>query len=149
MRTTLLSNEHSWGIPRYFQQRSTGGRKYLSGFSVLILHWFVGQSAKTPDPPYYAVIFTSRRTDVDDGYGATADLMEELAQKIPGYLGIESARGADGLGITVSYWKDEGAISTWRQQADHKLAQAQGREKWYEDYDVRIARVERAYRWDR
>ena len=60
--------------------------------------------ATSPEPPYYAVIFTSVRTEGDAGYGETAARMEELAREVPGYLGIESARGADGFGITVSYW---------------------------------------------
>jgi heme-degrading monooxygenase HmoA len=100
--------------------------------------------ARTPDPPYYAVIFTSRRTEVDEGYGATSDRMIELAARQPGFLGVESARGADGLGITVSYWESEEAIANWRRDAEHRLAQAGGREKWYSEFVTRVARVERA-----
>ena len=102
--------------------------------------------AVTPHPPYYAVIFTSVRTAADpDGYAVTADRMVELARQQPGFLGIESARGADGLGITVSYWESEAAIRAWHEQAEHRLAQAAGREKWYAAYQLRVCRVERAY----
>jgi heme-degrading monooxygenase HmoA len=106
--------------------------------------------ATTPEPPYYAVIFTSLRTPADAaGYAVAADRMALLARQQPGFLGIESARGADGLGITVSYWTSEEVIRAWREQAEHQLAQAAGREKWYAAYELRVARVERAYAYDR
>ena len=103
------------------------------------------QTAKTPTPPYYAVIFTSKRTDGDRGYGRMAEHMEELAAQQPGYLGIESARGADGFGITVSYWTSEEAIAKWKANMEHQGAQAAGKSTWYADFSVRIAKVERAY----
>lgn len=99
----------------------------------------------TPAPPYYAVIFSSTRTDTDAGYGRMADRMLELAATQPGFLGIESARGADGFGITVSYWESEAAIIAWKAVAEHLAAQELGKRAWYADYEVRIARVERAY----
>jgi len=99
--------------------------------------------APTPQPPYYAVIFTAQRTEIDDGYDATAKLMLRLAAEQPGFLGVEHAR--DGLGITVSYWADEAAIAAWKAQADHQLAQRHGRAKWYSTFSIRVARVERAY----
>ncbi len=101
--------------------------------------------SKTPEPPYYAAIFTSRRTEGDNGYEVTALRMLELAAEQPGYLGVDSARGADGTGITVSYWSSLDAIAAWKDNAEHRLAQAQGLTKWYEQHTVRIARVERAY----
>jgi heme-degrading monooxygenase HmoA len=101
--------------------------------------------AKTPNPPYFAVIFTSLRTVGDRGYAAMAERMDELASAMPGYLGIESARGPDGLGITVSYWESEAAIAAWRRHSEHQVAQRRGKSEWYEDYQVRVARVERAY----
>jgi len=99
--------------------------------------------AKTPNPPYYAVIFSSVRTDTEDGYASMAEMMMQLAAKQPGYLGVEHAR-AD-LGITVSYWTDEAAIAAWKANAEHQLAQRYGREKWYASFCLRIAKVERAY----
>jgi heme-degrading monooxygenase HmoA len=101
--------------------------------------------ARTPKPPYYAVIFTSLRSAGDAGYGVTADRMVELAAQQPGYLGIETARGDDGLGITVSYWESEAAIAAWRRDAEHTLARERGRTEWYDHYELRVARVERAY----
>jgi heme-degrading monooxygenase HmoA len=102
--------------------------------------------ASTPDPPYYAVIFTSIRMASDPaGYEAMAERMVELARDQPGFLGIESARGADGLGITVSYWTSEEAIRGWREHAEHAVAQQQGRNRWYESYELRVSRVERDY----
>ena len=94
---------------------------------------------------YYAVIFSSLRTEGDNGYGETAERMDELAREMPGYLGIESARGSDGFGITVSYWQDEASIANWRRHAEHLIAQERGRGEWYQRYTVRVAKVEREY----
>ncbi len=106
--------------------------------------------AQTPEPTYYAVIFTSQRTaDDDDGYGVMAERMVELARRQPGYLGIESARNADGQGITVSYWQSLDAIRAWAQHAEHRVAQAAGKARWYERFRLRICRVERADCFDR
>ena len=101
--------------------------------------------AKIPAPPYYAVIFTSQRTAGDDGYAETAERMVALARQQPGFLGVESVRSADGAGITVSYWSSEEAIVGWRQHAEHSLAREQGRKSWYAQFNVRVAKVERAY----
>ena len=95
--------------------------------------------------PYYAVIFSSAVNGEHAEYAITADRMEELARDMPGYLGIESARGADGFGITVSYWRDEASIAAWRRQGEHVLAQERGRREWYAHYELRVARVDRAY----
>ncbi|MEM7292160.1 MAG: antibiotic biosynthesis monooxygenase [Pseudomonadota bacterium] len=99
--------------------------------------------AKTPTPPYYAVIFTNIQSEDTEGYGSTATRMEELAREQPGYLGFESAR--DGLGIAVSYWRDLESIANWKANAEHALAQQAGRDRWYTHYTTRIARVERDY----
>jgi heme-degrading monooxygenase HmoA len=101
--------------------------------------------AKLPEPPYYSVIFSSQRNPVEQGYSEMADRMLELAAEQPGYLGVESARGEDGFGITVSYWQSLDAIKQWRVHAEHRIAQDSGKKTWYEHYEVRIARVERAY----
>lgn len=99
--------------------------------------------AKTPNPPYYAVIFSSLRTETDEGYGEMAEEMVRLASIQPGYLGHESVR--EGLGITISYWESLEAIRAWKANSDHLLAQKFGREKWYSAYKTRIALVERDY----
>lgn len=102
--------------------------------------------APTPTPPYYAVIFTSQRTATEnDAYADMADAMVRLAEQQPGFLGAESTRGADGLGITVAYWETEAHIAAWKANADHLAAQRAGAERWYEHYEVRVAKVERAY----
>ncbi len=103
----------------------------------------------TPDDSCYAVIFTSHRTDGDQGYGEMARRMEELAAMQPGFLGLESARGGDGLGITVSYWQSLEDLQAWKRVAEHKVAQQLGREQWYEHYHVRVARVEYEYEFMR
>lgn len=101
--------------------------------------------ADTPAPPYYAVIFSSRRRDGADGYEAMAERMLALAARQDGFLGVESVRGSDGFGITVSYWSSTAAIAAWKANAEHLAAQDMGRQQWYEHYEIRIARVERAY----
>lgn len=98
-----------------------------------------------PAPPYYAVIFTSRLSADTDGYFDMAAEMETLASTQSGFLGIESARGPDGLGITVSYWASREDIARWREDIEHRAAQDKGNRRWYAQYDIRIAKVERAY----
>lgn len=105
--------------------------------------------ARTPEPPYFAVVFSSQRTAGDQGYGAMADRMVELAATQPGFLGIESARDAEGFGITVSYWKDEAAIAAWKAHAEHAVAQRLGRQTWYGAFRLRVCRVERESGMDR
>lgn len=101
--------------------------------------------ASLPPPPYYAVIFSSLRTPGDQGYEQMAARMVELAAQQPGFLGVESARGEDGFGITVSYWRSEDDIAAWRRHAEHRMAQEGGRTRWYEHFELRVARVERAW----
>jgi len=101
--------------------------------------------SKTPEPPYYAVIFTSQLSENDAGYEQMGKRMFELALEQPGCLGAESTRDREGIGITVSYWKDEESISAWKQQVQHLAAQNQGIKRWYSHYELRVAKVERAY----
>ena len=101
--------------------------------------------APLPDGEYYAVIFTNRLSDDTFGYDEMAEAMALLAAEQDGYLGFESARNAQGFGITVSYWRDEAAILAWKQMAKHLVAQKQGQDRWYDHYITRVAKVERAY----
>lgn len=109
----------------------------------------MSELAQTPQPPYYAVIFTSLRTDGENGYGDMADEMVALAKMQPGFLGVESAREPNGIGITVSYWESEEAIRLWKENAQHQIAQKLGLEKWYESFTTRVSKVERAYAFER
>ena len=93
--------------------------------------------------PYYAVIFTSKRTEGDNGYAEMSQLMDSLAKKQKGFIGVDSAR--NDIGITVSYWKNVQAIKNWKQQTDHLMAQKKGRTDWYSWYNVKICKVEREY----
>jgi heme-degrading monooxygenase HmoA len=99
--------------------------------------------ANTPKPPYFVVIFTSTRTEGDNGYGEMSEKMVELAEQQPGFLGVESAR--EGVGITVSYWADLDSIKNWKANSEHIDAQKTGRKSWYNAFKVRIAKVERDY----
>lgn len=99
--------------------------------------------SKTPKPPYYAVIFTSKRTEGDQGYSEMAERMEVLAKEQEGFLGMETVRGE--IGITVSYWNSLDAIKRWKMNSEHLEAQRLGHEKWYSGFKIRIAKVERDY----
>ncbi|WP_298859638.1 antibiotic biosynthesis monooxygenase [uncultured Gimesia sp.] len=99
---------------------------------------------KTRKPPYYAVIFTSTQTDCQEGYTETATRMEELARQQSGFLGIESFRSSDGDGVTISYWKDLPSIQAWKQNPEHQTAQQLGKQKWYKNFTIEVARIESA-----
>ena len=103
--------------------------------------------ANTPKPPYYAVIFSSLRTDLDENYAEVADEMVALAKVQDGFLGVEFARNE--LGITVSYWRDLESIKKWKENADHSIARAKGRKDWYSAFKTRIAVVERDYGFEK
>lgn len=103
--------------------------------------------ANTPPPPYYAVIFTSYRTEEDTGYDDMSHRMVELGSQMTGFLGMESAR--HGIGITVSYWDSLENIRAWKQHAEHLLAQQTGRTTWYQSYKTRICKVERDYGFEK
>lgn len=95
------------------------------------------------EAPYVAVVFTNQRnSDFDEEYAATARRMEELVRLQTGYLGMESVRGEDGVGITISYWRDQDSARRWKEVAEHQAAQQAGRDRFYAWYRVRIARVE-------
>jgi heme-degrading monooxygenase HmoA len=106
--------------------------------------------AQTPQPPYYAVIFTSLRSDQDaEAYAQMAERMVELARRHPGFLGVESVRNANGFGITVSYWESPESIRRWKAHAAHQIAQEKGKSVWYEQFFTRVCLVERDYGWER
>ena len=101
--------------------------------------------AKTPEPPYYAVIFTFQRNEHEAGFAEKVELMTRLAKEQPGYIGTESAGDASGFGILVSYWADLASIAKWRTETSHAQAQAEGKSNWFEGLELRISKVERAY----
>lgn len=101
------------------------------------------------EPPYYTVVFTSHLRPDPDGYAETAGRMEELVEKVPGFLGYESARTPGGLGITVGYFRDEESIAAWQRNLEHQEAQRRGRAEWYERYSLHVGRVERSYGFER
>jgi len=102
--------------------------------------------AALPEPPYYAVIFASQRNASDPAhYGEAAARMLELAARQPGFLGVDSARDTSGFGLTVSYWRDEASIAAWKRDSEHAATRERGRNAWYDAFEVRVAKVERAY----
>ena len=103
--------------------------------------------SKTPTPPYYAVIFSSVRTDNNASYSETSERMFKLAAEQDGFLGVETAKSD--IGITVSYWRDLESIKKWRVNAEHTAAREKGRKEWYKSYKIRIAKVEREYGFEK
>ena len=103
--------------------------------------------AKTPHPPYYAVIFSSIRTDRDNGYSEMSEKMVDLASKQDGFISMDTARS--GIGITVSYWRDLDSIKKWRENSEHSVARIKGRSDWYKSFIVRIAKVEKDYGFEK
>ncbi len=101
------------------------------------------QASSERQLPYYAVIFTSVQTAITEGYSETAEHMETLASEQPGYLGIDHARSE--MGITISYWKTLEDIAGWKAQKDHLVAQQKGISDWYQNYTIRVCKVEREY----
>ncbi|MDH6227682.1 antibiotic biosynthesis monooxygenase [Streptomyces sp. MJP52] len=101
------------------------------------------------EPPYYVAVFTSVRSQEQDGYGETSARMEELVKDVPGYLGMEHAQTPGGLGITVGYFRDADALTRWRTDAEHRVAQRRGRAEWYESYTLHVAKVERSHGFTR
>ena len=101
--------------------------------------------ANTPKPPYVCAVFTSIRTDVQEGYDEMDELTFKEIENIEGYLGCESFRDGNGFGVNISYLKDMNAPKNWKENTLHKKAQALGKEKWYKNYKLRICSVERDY----
>lgn len=109
----------------------------------------MSKMANTPQPPYYAVIFTSERTAGDNGYNQMGDRMMALVTDQPGFLGAESVRDEGGFGMTISYWDSLQAIQNWKAHADHQFAQQRGKSDWYARYKTRICKVERDYEFEK
>lgn len=108
---------------------------------------FMTMIAKTPKPPYYAVVFTSIRTSEEDNYDEMLDKMVQLAKEQDGFLGMESARNE--VGITVSYWDNLEAIKKWKYNMEHIVIREKGRSTWYQKFKVRICKVEREYGFEK
>jgi heme-degrading monooxygenase HmoA len=104
--------------------------------------------AATPKPPYYAVIFTSLKSEEPEGYNDTSERMLELVHQQEGFLGFESFRNEHGFGVTISYWRSLEEIKKWKQNDPHLWAQEQGKKRWYKSYKVRICKVEHDYSFD-
>jgi heme-degrading monooxygenase HmoA len=100
-----------------------------------------------PYPPgTVAVIFLSKRNDADAaGYAHAAEAMRAAAERQPGYVGIQSVRGEDGVGITISYWESDAAARAWKADAAHAAIREQGRAHWYDWYELVVAEVTRGY----
>lgn len=97
-----------------------------------------------------AVIFIARRTPEDEeGYAQAAAAMDRLASAQPGYRGMDSTRGPDGLGITVSYWESDAHAKAWRDHGEHASIRDDGRGRWYSHYSLHVAEVTRSYDWQK
>ena len=101
------------------------------------------------DAPYYALIFTSRKSAELEGYADAAERMQTLCAAQPGFIRMVHAVTDEGESVTTCYWEDLAAISAWKANLEHRAAQEQGTAQWYDEYQVEVARIERAYHWKR
>ncbi len=101
--------------------------------------------ANTPKPPFYAVIFTSLRSLNNEGYKEMDELIYQKVVNEKGYIDHESARNDKGFGIHISYWKSLEDIDRWKNHRNHNEAKRLGKHKWYDKYEVKIAKVETKY----
>jgi heme-degrading monooxygenase HmoA len=93
----------------------------------------------------YAVIFPSISSGVDEnGHEDMLAIMYENAQKVEGYLGLESA-SIGGFTLSIAYYESLEAIDTWRKNSDHIAAKNKARSTWLEDWQIRICKIENIY----
>lgn len=73
--------------------------------------------------------------------------LRPLLDNIEGFISIERFESLSEPGklLSLSFWRDEQAVEAWRRQGEHRAAQAQGREKIFQNYRLRIASVFRDY----
>ena len=99
----------------------------------------------------FLVVFRNRkRADIDlEAYRATAERMETLARRQPGFISFKSYVADDDEVIALSEWEDENAALAWRRVAEHSAAQSRGRSEFYEDYTLFACMHPRVHRFSR
>ena len=86
----------------------------------------------------YLVVFRSRkRAGIDTAaYDQQAKRMEDLARSQPGFLSFKSYASDDGEVVAISEWSDKASARGWGREAEHLVAQANGRRSWYAEYTL-------------
>lgn len=96
------------------------------------------------------ILFRSKLTpEAGTDYQAMDAEMQSLVRKNPGFIAAKSYRADDGERLTIVWWKDEESLRQWREHPDHRIAQATGRNKWYEYYRMEVASVTRTSEFER
>ena len=92
----------------------------------------------------YAVIFRAKVKKLDGQYSVMAKNMRDLAMSQYGCTEFTSCTEGDEE-IAISYWPSLEHIKTWKNDADHLVAQSLGKEKWYETYTIQVVEIKREY----
>ncbi|RFM29129.1 antibiotic biosynthesis monooxygenase [Deminuibacter soli] len=96
----------------------------------------------------FAVIFEVQpKEHLRQQYLDIAASLKPLLEQIDGFIAIERFESLVNPGkiLSLSYWRDEAAITAWRNTELHRMAQEKGREEIFSDYHLRIAAVVRDY----
>ncbi len=76
-----------------------------------------------------------------------ASQLRPIVEGIDGFISIERFESLSQPGkiLSLSFWRDEEAVKEWRNIAEHRQAQRDGRNGIFSDYRLRIASVIRNY----
>lgn len=98
--------------------------------------------------PAYVIVFRSRlRPGVEAEYGARAEAVYQLAEKMPGMMSAQDFVAEDGERVSIIEFDSAEHLAAWREHPEHRKAQAEGREKFYTTYAIQICTVERSSRF--
>jgi heme-degrading monooxygenase HmoA len=87
-------------------------------------------------------VFRSRlRDDAGDDYARTAAEMEARARAAPGFVDFKTFAADDGERVSIIVFATRDAHDAWRDDARHREAQRQGRERWYAEYHIQVCEL--------
>ncbi len=100
------------------------------------------------------VLFWSRlradlSEDTRDLYARTLARMRALAEATPGFVSHKTYTAEDGERVSLVAFDSEAALEAWRDNPEHRAAQALGRERFYEEYRVTVCATGRRYVFSR
>jgi heme-degrading monooxygenase HmoA len=96
------------------------------------------------------VVFRSRLTaEAGDDYSQMAEEMLATAQDMPGFVEFKSFKSDDGERVSLVYWQDHETMAAWRNHPRHRVAQTNGRSKWYAYFRLEVADILRETKFER
>lgn len=97
----------------------------------------------------YVIVFRSRlRPGIEAVYARRVEEIYALAQQAPGLIASKDFTADDGERVAIIEFDTEANLLAWRDLAEHRRAQAQGREAYYTAYSIQICKVERSSVFD-